>query len=183
MLITARKLSLHDFWALPPGETEYELIRGEAVPKMAAKKFHSSVQRILLRILEDWHQGHIEPEWSIELQLEGEDWVPCPDLTYISYARLPESWSENTACPLPPDLAVEIISPGQTFGLLAQKAEDYLSCGVQRIWVVDTQAQSITVFYPDRPTRTYHGNQTLQDDLLPGLSFTPQQVFQKGQIH
>ncbi|WP_287129074.1 Uma2 family endonuclease [Candidatus Cyanaurora vandensis] len=181
MIATNAKLTLPEFWALPPAETNFELVQGAAVSKMAAKKFHAAVQKIVLRLLDDWNQGHALPEWSVTLQRQGEDWVPCPDVTYIAYARLPEDWSD-TACPLPPDLAVEIISPGQTFGELAQKAEDYLIAGVYRVWVVDTPAKSLTVFYPDRPAHTYIGDQLLQDVHLPGLAFTPQQVFQRGRI-
>lgn len=53
MLTNASKLTLQDFWALSPGETNYELINGEAKLKMAANKFHSSLQRVLLRLFED----------------------------------------------------------------------------------------------------------------------------------
>lgn len=37
--------------------------------------------------------------------------MPTPDILYISYERLPANWDENEACPVPPDLVIEIISP------------------------------------------------------------------------
>jgi Uma2 family endonuclease len=92
--------------------------------------------------------------------------------------RLPESWNENAACPVVPELAIlfergyanEIISPGQTFGQLTQKASSYLIGGVLRVWVIDPVARSVTVFYLDRPPITYIGTGILTDDLFPGLS-------------
>ena len=54
------------------------------------------------------------PEWAILLKRQDKDWVPVPDLTYISYARLPKSWRRNEACPAIPELVIEIISPAQT---------------------------------------------------------------------
>jgi len=45
-----------------------------------------------------------------------EDWVPVPDLTYVSYKRLPAIWEDDEPCPVVPELVIEIISPGQTFG-------------------------------------------------------------------
>jgi Uma2 family endonuclease len=86
----------------------------------------------------------------------------------------------DEACPTPCELAIEIISPGQTFGELAAKATDYLSAGVLRVWIVDTQARSITVFYPDAPPQTCTRTMSLADPILPELQLTPEQIFQKA---
>jgi Uma2 family endonuclease len=80
-------------------------------------------------------------------------------------------------CPTAPELVIEIISPGQSFGDLTEKAIDYLNAGVSRVWVVDPQAKSITIFYPDAPPQTQKGTATLTDSLLEGLQLTPQQIF------
>jgi len=77
-----------------------------------------------------------------------------PDLLYISYNRLPLERFEDEACPVPPELAIEIISPEQTFGEMSEKAIDYLNAGVSRVWVVDSKAKTITIFYPDAPPQT-----------------------------
>ncbi len=53
-------------------------------------------------------------QWAILLKRQGKDWAPLPDLTYISYERLPKSWKRNEACPALPELVIEIISPDQT---------------------------------------------------------------------
>jgi Uma2 family endonuclease len=42
-----------------------------------------------------------------------------------------------------PELVIEIISPGQTFAELTEKATNYLVAGVERVWVVDSKAQSV----------------------------------------
>ncbi len=89
---------------------------------------------------------------------------------------------ENEACPVVPELVVEIISPGQTFGELAGKARDYLDAGVLRVWTVDSKAQSITVFYPDAPPQTYKGETLVIDSLFEGLEFSVEDVFKKAGI-
>ena len=113
--------------------------------------FHAKLTFVLCNLIKQWcgEKGEVCPEWSIKLTRNGRDWVPTPDLLYITYERLSQNWNENEACPVPPDLAIEIISPGQTFGQMAGKAQDYLNAGVLRVWVVDIEARSITVFYPD----------------------------------
>ena len=68
---------------------------------------------------------------------------------------------------MPPELAIEIISPGQSFGDLAEKATDYLQAGVSRVWLIDTQAQSITIFYPDTLPKTIKGTTAIIDYLFP----------------
>lgn len=182
MVTSTSNLTIAEFFALPEGDRPYELVDGQAMAKMSPKFFHSRLQKTLLFTLESWAQnrGRIEPEWAIKLQRNGVDWVPVPDLTYISFERLSADWLLDEACPVAPELVIEIISPGQTFGDLAEKATDYLQAGVARVWLVDTQAQSITVFYPDKLPQTFKGTKAIADDLLPYLELTPQQIFQQA---
>lgn len=65
-------------------------------------------------------------------------------MTYISHACLSADWILDQVCPAAPELVIEIISPGQAFGNLAEKATDYLQAGVARVWLVDTRSKSIT---------------------------------------
>ena len=74
------------------------------------------------------------------------------------------------------------LSPGQTFGQMAAKAKDYLDAKVLRVWVLDSKARSITVFYPDAAPQTYMGEELLTDSLFERLEFTVEQVFQKAKI-
>ncbi len=62
------------------------------------------------------------------------------------------------------------------------KAKDYLDAQVLRVWVVDSKARSITVFFPDAAPQTFMGDEIFQDFLFPGLEFTVEQVFQKAKI-
>lgn len=180
------QLTLQQFLNLPPGDGDitYELVDGQAIPKMSPKKFHSKLTRTLLYLIEQWCQGKGEvcPELAIALTRRGRDWVPIPDILYISNELLPADWEEDGVCSVPPDLVIEIISPGQTFGQMAAKAKDYLDAKVLRVWVVDSKARSITVFYPDAAPQTYMGEELLTDSLFEGLEFTAEQVFQKAKI-
>lgn len=104
-------------------------------------------------------------------------------MTYISYARLSSEWILDEACPVAPELAIEIISPGQTFGDLTEKATDYLAAGIARVWLVEPKSQSITVFYPDTLPKTFRGADAIADDLLPELNISPQQIFQQAGLN
>ena len=186
MIQTKTQLTLEEFFALPEGEGDitYELIDGQALPKMSPKKFHSRLTRSLIKILEQWgdERGEIGVEWAVKLTRKRRDWVPVPDLLYVSYERLSPDWNEDKACPVVPELVIEIISPEQTFGQLAAKARDYLDAKVLRVWVVDSKAKSITVFYPDAAPQTYMGDMLLTDPLFDGLELTAEQVFLMAKI-
>lgn len=173
------KVTTEEFLTLSESDGRYELIDGEVVPKVSPKRFHAGTQKALLMLLNDWTQqhGHFYPEWATVLKRHGEDWVPVPDLTYISYARLARDWQEDAACPIPPDLAVEIISPDQSFGEMAEKATDYLEAGVLRVWVVDPRSRRITVFYPDTLPRTYTEDMALTDACFEGMELIVRQAF------
>jgi Uma2 family endonuclease len=181
---TKAQLTLEEFWALPEGETAYELVDGKAIPKVSPKSFHSFLQGALDRLIHAWcrGKGRVGPEWSVALKRNGKDWVPTPDLTYVSYDRLPRSWRRNEACPIPCELVIEIISPDQSRDELAQKAQDYLNAGVLRVWVVDPEVFDITVFFPDGTNRLYAGDSKIVDTLLPGLELTPQLVFEEAEL-
>lgn len=179
-------LTLQAFLALPVGEGDltYELVDGQALPKMSPKKNHSKLTRVFLYLLDELSngRGEVYPELAITLTREGKSWVPTPDVLYIDKERLPADWDDDIACSVPPDLAIEIISPGQTFGQLAAKARAYLDANVLWVWVVDSDARSITVFDPDAPPQTFIGDRLLTDSLFEGLAFTAEAIFQRAKI-
>ena len=139
MLQTKTPLTLEEFLARTEGEGDitYELIDEQAVSKMSPKKFHSPLTRSLIKLLEQWgeERGEIGVEWAVRLTRLGRDRVPVPDLLYVSYERLSPDWNQDEACPVVPELVIEIISPEQTFGKLAAKARDYLDAKVLRVWI------------------------------------------------
>lgn len=178
------QITLEEFLALPEGDITYELVDGELKPKMAPKRFHSRVTGTVYTLLTPWAQsrGEVGIEWAVTLKRKGKNWVPVPDLLYVSFSRLNSDVIEDKPCPIPPDLAIEIISPDQSFGEMSAKATDYLEAGVMRVWVLDAKAKTVTVFYPDARPQTKIGEDSLADDLLTGLQITPQQIFQQAGI-
>lgn len=184
MVNTGIKLTLEDFLALPQGDVNYEFVDGQAVPKVSPKYFHSSLQLALMVLIRAWSRGsgRVLPEWGLILKRNGQDWAPVPDLTYISYELLPASWKRNQACPVPPELAIEIISPDQTLKEFEDKAKDYFAAGVLRVWVVDPEAMTIRIFYPDGLIEIYTYRTPIVDLLLPGLELSTRQIFEEAEL-
>ncbi len=178
------KLTLEEFLALPEGDVNYEFVDGQAIPKVSPKYFHSTLQTALLLLIRAWckGKGRVGAEWAILLKRQGKDWAPLPDVTYISYERLPKSWKRNEACPALPELVIEIISPDQTMKEFEDKAKDYFAAGVSRVWVVDPEAISIRVFSPDGSSQIYTDSTPIVDTILPGLELTTIQIFEEAEL-
>jgi Uma2 family endonuclease len=172
------KLTKAEFWQIADASIDitYELIQGEAIPKMSPKYFHSRATGKIFAILDNWckERGRVGIEWAFDLD---DETTPVPDLLYVSYERLPSTWNENAACPVAPELAIEIISPGQSLGQLIIKAESYLQAGVQRAWIIDPKFQSLTVLSIDHAIQTFINNMTVTDELFPDLEFTVDRLF------
>ncbi|NES06382.1 MAG: Uma2 family endonuclease [Okeania sp. SIO2F4] len=180
------QLTLQEFLELPPGDADiiYKFIDGKAIVKISPKFFNSKLTRALLYLIDEWWEGkgQVFPEWAVKLTPQGKDWVLTPEILYVSYEGLSPEWIADDFYPVLPDLVIEIISPEQTFGQLIAKARDYLDAGVLRLWVVDSKARSITVFYPDAPPQIYMGDTLLVDSLFEGLELTAEQVFNQAGI-
>ncbi len=178
------KLTLAEFLRLPESDESFELVDGEVVPKKSPKFFHSRLTTAFWAELSGWcyGRGQVTIEWAVVLKRGEQDWVPVPDLLYVSYDRLSKDWCEDAPCPVLPELVIEIMSPEQTSNLLTRKALDYLSAGVDRVWVVFPPMRSITVFYTDRPPETYRNDRVINDELFPDLAVTAEQFFIKAGI-
>ena len=181
------QLTVEEFLALPETDTAYEFVNGEVVPKykneqMSPKFFHGSTTGALFILLSTWaqDQGRVVVEWGVKLTRNRESWIPVPDLTYVSYQRLAADWLKDEACPVIPELVIEIISPGRTFGDMIDKATDYLQAGILLVWIVDTISQTITVFTLSSLPVTFRGNQIISYEILPDLQITPHNIFQRA---
>jgi Uma2 family endonuclease len=181
------QLTVEEFLALPENDTAYEFVNGEAVAKykneqMSPKFFHSSTIGALFILLSAWaqEQGRVVVEWGVKLTRNQENWISVPNLTYVSYNCLPADWLKDEACPVIPELVIEIISPGQTFGDMIDKATYYLQAGILLVWIVDTISQTITVFTLSSLPVTFRGNQIISQEILPRLEITPHTIFQRA---
>lgn len=184
-MIKARsKLTLQEFLAMSEEDVIYEFVDSQAIPKVSPKLFHSVSQSTLWILIGAWcrGRGRVIQEWAVLLKRNQQDWAPVPDLTYISYKRLPSSWKRNEACPVPPELVIEIISPSQTLKEFEDKAKDYFGAGVSRVWIVDPEAINIKVFYPDGSSQVYTDTMPIVDEFLPGLELTVRQIFEAAEL-
>jgi len=109
--------------------------------------------------------------------------VRIPDVAFIAWTRLPQQCVPTEPVPgLAPDLAVEVLSAGNTPGEMARKRQDYCAAGTQVVWQVDPQvdpqARTVQVFTaPEQSTVLYEAQTLTGDPVLPGFTLPLQALF------
>ena len=106
------------------------------------------------------------------------DTVRGPDISFLAIAKIP-----NTGLPAgyiqgAPDLAVEIVSPGDAASEIQNKVQDYLAYGVQLVWIVYPQQHLVIVYYPDGTSRTLRDTDMLMGEpVIPGFACLVGDIF------
>jgi Uma2 family endonuclease len=107
--------------------------------------------------------------------------VRIPDISFISWERLPTRELPARAIPdLVPDLAVEVLSRGNTRREMARKLREYFAVGVRLVWYVQPRSRSVTVYTAPNQSVRLTENQTLEGGtVLPGFSLPLRRLFAK----
>jgi Uma2 family endonuclease len=102
--------------------------------------------------------------------------VLIPDVGYISHERLGAIPAREV--PVPPDLAVEVLSPTDRLRDARNKAERYLANGVRLVWLVMPEARTVEVYTPDTDVTALTADDTLTGGaVLPGFSAPVRDLF------
>jgi Uma2 family endonuclease len=150
-----------------------ELIDGILVEKEVAT-FQSRLAAVLIFFIELYLDDH-----PIGVALDGTGFlrlfpgrVRAPDVAYISWERIPgDEFPRAPIGELAPELAVEILSPGNTKGELDQKLKDYFRAGARLVWYVDPEARTVRVFTsPKRSALLIEADTLDGGKVLPGFT-------------
>ncbi|MCE9525360.1 MAG: Uma2 family endonuclease [Planctomycetales bacterium] len=76
-----------------------------------------------------------------------------------------------------PDLAVEVISPSETFEDVLEKMREYFDFGVQEVWIVSPIMREIHVYTSPKDNRIFSAEDALEGPILPGFKLSLTQLF------
>jgi Uma2 family endonuclease len=160
----------------------YELVYGVLVEKIMGAA-QSCITLVLARRIgtfaEDNDLGYtMGPDGPTRL-LEG--LVRLPDISYVSWDRMPTK--EFPAAPIPgvvPNLAVEVLSEGNTRGEIKRKLKEYFLADVQLAWVVDPNKRTVAVYTaPDEVTMLTEKDSHDGGSVLPGFTMPVKDLFSR----
>jgi Uma2 family endonuclease len=96
--------------------------------------------------------------------------VRKPDISFILRERLPGGRVPRGICKVRPDLAVEVVSPNDTYEEVEEKLADYFDAGVPLVWVVIPKTRTVLVYQADGTARRPRDSDDLTaDPVIPNL--------------
>jgi Uma2 family endonuclease len=105
--------------------------------------------------------------------------VRIPDVAFASWSRFPDGRVPEEAVPhLVPDLAVEVLSRGNTRREMDRKVDEYFAAGVRLVWLVNPKNRTVAVYTSKNQVRTLSEADTLDGgDVLPGFTLPLRELF------
>src|SRR4029077_17708918 len=146
-------MTADDLLHTPAPHKRTELVRGVLVVREPAGGLHGVVALNLGAELAGYVKrtgaGRVfAAETGFQLAT-GPDTVRAPDVAFVRRDRLPEPTPRGFPR-LAPDLAVEVLSPGDRAGEVLAKVADWLSAGTRLVWVIDPERRLAPGYRHDR---------------------------------
>lgn len=112
--------------------------------------------------------------------------VRMPDVSFVRWDSLDDPDQvedpDGAILEVPPDLAIEVLSPSNTQKEMAIKLGEYAKAGVRLVWYVDPERKEVTVYPKGKERgRKVHGLGGTLDggDVLPGFQMPVAKIFEK----
>jgi len=105
--------------------------------------------------------------------------VRGPDIAYVSWNRIPGRKVPAEPYPnLAPNLAIEILSKGNTRKEMARKRREYFKAGVELVWEIHPVKRTAAVYASPKNPQIFDEEETLTGgDVLPGFSLRLADLF------
>src|SRR5262245_51845665 len=79
---------------------------------------------------------------------------------------------------IPPDLAIEVVSPNDFYEENEEKVSEYLGAGVRLVWVVNPSTKTVMVRRPNKTCTVLDAKEALSgEDVLPGFTVPIAELF------
>lgn len=175
-LVTAEEF-LH--WPEPVDGSRQELVRGEVITVPPPGFVHGAcclrLGRKIGNFVDDNRLGVAVADSGFITE-RNPDTVRGPDISFWKKDRLPEVPAGYID--VPPDLAVEVVSPSDVFSKVQRKVRHYLDRGVAMVWVVDPEEKTVTVYRSRKDSAFLAAEDEIDGgDVLPGFRMRVADLF------
>jgi Uma2 family endonuclease len=161
-----------------------ELVDGILVEKVMSS-FESLLAATLIRLLGNYLDQHnvgvVLGEAGLLKLLP--NMVRAPDVSFICWERFPAGeFPKEAIWQIGPDLAVEVLSPGNTEAEMRRKVREYFQAGAKRVWLVDPPSRTAKIYTSPRRFRIIDEDGLLDaGDLLPGFELRLKEWFRRAE--
>jgi Uma2 family endonuclease len=176
-----RKVGFSDLQHLPDDGPRYELYDGEVYMVPAPIPRHQRVVRHILVALHEYATAHGGEVLDSPIDVVFSEYdVLQPDLLFFTASRQ-HFIQPDQAIRVPPDLAVEVLSPATAHHDRGRKLATYDRYGVAEYWIVDPVSRRVDVYRRQDSAQLKADTATVEDilrsPLLPGLELKVAQFF------
>ena len=173
-------MTAEDLIELPTGQHRYELVKGELLTMSPSGCDHGEVTMSLSLLLAIFIKAnHLGRAFAAEtgFKLEHDpDTVLAPDFGFIQSDRNPPR--SRGYLEMAPDLAVEVISSTKSRRKVERKTAQWLSFGVQSVWVVSCQNKTVEVVSANGSRKLFtESDELVDDDVVPGFRVSVSEIF------
>jgi Uma2 family endonuclease len=184
MEVAEKTYTVEEFLELDlPDDQDYELIRGNIVPKGVPSSLHGEIifklSGYLLGYLLNNPIGRGFSEAGCTLGRPAGSNAVKPDISYVSTQRLQGRF--EGPIPVAPDLLVEVVSPNDTIQSVREKLEDYFTEGVKTVWIIYTSLEYATVYKENWKNMAVvsYDEELSDDEILPGFKIALKKLFEQ----
>lgn len=182
MSTTIQPMTAEELLRLPRGRFRYELVKGELITMSPAGSEHGAVIMSLAAPLAQHVKANnlgvvFGAETGFKIA-ENPDTVLAPDIAFICHERIPESGVPKEYWRGAPDLAVEVLSPGDAPRKVDEKVKAWLSAGAKLVWTVDPKRKTVTIHRATKVTLTLTEHDELNgEEIVPGFRCQVSEIF------
>jgi len=164
----------------PDAEKQYEIVAGQPEEKEMGGAKHSGIgvrlaANLWLHVRDNKLGGVYGPDATF--RIGGNERLP--DIAFVAASRIPEDGEPVGPWPIPPDLAVEIVSPNDLYEKVISKVIEYLAAGVQQVWLISPENRIISIYTsPTQVTILQEDDEIDGGDVVPGFRCRVSELFQ-----
>jgi Uma2 family endonuclease len=167
---------------MPDDGFRYELVKGELKRMPPTGDEHGGVTMELASPLHQYvKRNNLGRVYAAEtgFKLESNpDTVRAPDIAFVSTERLQGAGSMQGYRSGAPDLAVEVLSPGNTKREMAEKVKEYFAAGARLVWIVNPKLKTVVVYRSVNDILTLTEKDTLDGEtVVPGFQISVAEIF------
>lgn len=180
--VLEKSISVEEFYEKTLEGFRGELVRGDLRETMPTSILHGIIAgriAILLGmyILQNKLGEVLTAETGFRIFV-GEKTVRVPDVAFLSNEKLAEVEDFNKFYNGTPDLAVEVISPSETYDDVQGKLEDYLMAGVKTVWIVRPKQKTVTVYHTLTDFKVFGEDEEIfGEEILPDFKCNLKDIF------
>lgn len=178
----AKLITANELMAMPSDGFRYELVKGELIRLSPTGHDHGvvamNIAGPLHRHVKGNNLGAVYAAGSGFLITQNPDTVRAPDVAYVKQTRIDQAGRVRGYWIGAPDLAVEVVSRGDTIGSIEGKVAEWLAAGVRMVWVASPKLRSVTVYHSRTQIVVLTENNTIEGcEVVPGFSLRVAEIF------